>query len=342
MKTVCGLVVIVSFSIIIMLVFKISGRENGAMKNGIEPEAMILRCVGRSLIEMPKSFEGASVFMGGFRDIGSRFNDPRFDVVVQSKPFSKTEFVSEVQRRIAELKEKAGDTVDVFKYEKQIDENTAIYRVQEIDDAYVSEIKILVGKSLATVSLNSHKNQYIDAENRLLKLSRRVKEFAGDVSKLTIQEFCLGPVIIDGDFSTENGKFLFKHGDDSDFQIDINTYAADEEKPLLTRMSGPDSLLRIFDVNHKVLRSGERNVANMHAQEWLGWAKLREQEDTKSLQFTLETMRPKPAKTTPKINVTYNSGNYLPGGEIAKATISDDHAIELWDRVVNSIRPIPY
>ena len=75
----------------------------------------------------------------------------------------------------------------------------------------------------------------------------------------------------------------------------------------------------------------------MRAQEWLGSAKISE-EDEKTLQFNLETMRATPGKMTPSLTVSFETAQPLEDGRPTKTTISDDEAIQLWDSVISSIR----
>lgn len=259
-------------------------------------------------------------------------------MVVNNGNFSRESFTVEVDKRRADLKENGDGTVDVFRGERIVDNGAVIFRVQRIDDAYVSEINFLVGKSLVTVKLNSYNNHYVEAEENLSRFVSAVKENNTMSFDAKLQGFCLGSVVIAGSFKDERGAFLFKSDDGSDFDIEINTFSPDADEPLLKRMSGPDSLLTIFNVNHEVIRSGERRILNMRAQEWLGWAKLSDEEGAKSFKFAMETMRSSPSMAMPSINLTFNTGKPLPGGGTAKTTLSDDQAVQLWDNVVGSIK----
>lgn len=123
------------------------------------------------------------------------------------------------------------------------------------------------------------------------------------------------------------------------FEVDIDTYVPDDRVRLLERMSGPASLLKVFDVGHTVFRSGERTVAGMRAQEWLGLVPTGTDEDGKGFQFTMETLRPLPGEATPRLNVTFETAQPLENGSSTKALISEDEAIQLWDSVIVSLRP---
>lgn len=153
-------------------------------------------------------------------------------------------------------------------------------------------------------------------------------------------EFCLGPVTIKGNFDLEKADFLFMNGSGAQFEVNVDTYAPDNSVPLLARMTGPDSLLKFFDVRPTVFRAGERTATGMRAQEWLGAARITDNEVAKALQFTLETMRPVPGSAAPGINLTFETAQPLENGSQTKTLISYDEAIRLWDTVVSSLQPV--
>jgi hypothetical protein len=302
-------------------------------------EEMKAHCVGRHVVDMPSSFLPSQVTNGIFKAIRLNAQDPSFEVIVRETGLTREKFASEVQKRRAELRNSSSDTVDVLRLEKALSDEATLFRVQLIDDAYVSEINFLRGSSIVTVSLDSYRGQFLAAEESLIKFAEAIKEKNEEISSAQPQGFCLGSVIITGEFKEENGSFLVRDGKGNAFGIEIDTYKADESVPLLKRVSGPDSLLTKFDVRHTVLRARERTVAGMRAQEWLGWTKLGEQEDEKTFGFALETMRPAADKTTPSIHVSFDTGQPLEDGSATKTVISDEEAIQLWDSVVKSIRP---
>jgi hypothetical protein len=49
------------------------------------------------------------------------------------------------------------------------------------------------------------------------------------------------------------------------------------------------------------LARGERVVTGMHAQEWLGWAKISDEPDAKARKFVLDTMRSQPSREAPSL-----------------------------------------
>jgi uncharacterized lipoprotein NlpE involved in copper resistance len=327
---------IISAWMILMVIYGCDNRKEGdAMRKKSEP--IHTKCMGRSLIEMPGYLEESRITTGIFRNVGSGSQVPSFNVTVSAAGMTRPQFVAATQRRRAELKNTQSQTIDVLKFERDVDDDTVLFRVQRIDDAYVSEVNLFREGNLITVTLNSYDDQFSIAEAALLKftqaISVRPKKDSSDASI----GFCLGPVSIFGDFEQESASFLFGDPKHLSLGVEIDTYTPDETVPLLARMSGPASLLGIFDLRHGVIRSGERQAAGMRAQEWLGWAKLSEESSAKSLKFILETVRPVPGKATPSINVTLNSKPPAEGG--ATSVAEEDDLVQVWDSIIKSIHP---
>ena len=300
-------------------------------------EPTIQHCIGRSLIHLPNSFSAANVTTGILMDKNSGSKKEAIDVLVRTQN-GRPNFTLEVQKRKAELEDSGSPNVDVLREIRNISKDTALFRVQRIDDAYVSEVLVVRGNSVVTARLHSFRNEYAIAEEALMGFATRVDALDSAESTAQGREFCLGSVKIRGDFSAEKANFLFRNGLGSQFDINVDTYAPDDHVPLLVRMSRPDSLLKIFDVRHTVLRARERTVAGMRAQEWLGAAQTSEDQGSTALQFTLETMRPIPSKATPGINLTFETAQPLEDGSQTKTLISEQQAIQLWDSVVASLQ----
>lgn len=320
----------------LILIFALNGCkvEKDEAVNMLKHEAMITHCVGRHLISMPQKFQESPITTGIFRAAGLRSQDPAFEVTVRKGNFTQQKFIYEIQNRRVEMTRGGNDRVNVLRLDKQLPDGSALLRLQEIEDAYVSEINLLRKGIMVTVRLDSYQNQYLQAEERLIKFAARIKANQDGRS----EGFCLGAVDIAGNFEAERANFWFRDNQGADFEVDVDTYAVDEGTTLLERMSRPDSLLAVFDVRHRVLRAQERLVAGMQAQEWLGWARLSDDSDERTLKFALETMRPKPSRVKPSISLTFNTAKSLDDGTPTKTLISDDEALQLWDAVVESIR----
>lgn len=311
-----------------------SGESNMAMEN---LESTVQHCIGRTLINLPSSFGASKVTTGIFKFKSLERQEEPIDIVVRaSTPASN--FVSEIQKRQAELAESSSPTMDILREVKALDNNATLFRIQRIDDAYVSELIFLRGTSIITARLHSFRKQYLAAEEKLIRLAAETDASDSQNGSARDDAFCLGSVKIKGDFVVEKAKSLFRNGRGLEFDIDVDTYTPDERVPLLARMAGPDSLLKVFDVSHTVHRTGERTVVGMRAQEWLGSAQTTDEADEKTFQFVLETMRPAPSKTTPGLNIIFETAQPLEDGSQTKTSISKGEAIRLWDSVVGSLR----
>jgi hypothetical protein len=299
-------------------------------------EALQQYCVGRHIISIPASFPASAVTTGIFRLKNKSAQDPAFDVVIQSDVATKSKFSSAVQQRREELSRSESKTMNVLKLDKVLPDGMVIFRVQEIDDAYFSEIYFTRGAAMVKVRLESYRNSYLEAEEELFKIASTIRERKLD----NVQNgggFCLGPLIFYADLSHESADFVFRNNSGLKISIDIDTYARDDSVTLHSRMSGDNSLLNAFKVRHDVLRASERTVAGMHADEWLGVAHLGDQGDQRVLKFALETRRKNPGKSHPSIMLTFDSAQPLKDGAPTVTTIRDEEALGLWDAVVESI-----
>lgn len=325
-----------SFFLIIFLVIisACTAEEKGEKKMSFENDPMRPHCIGRNFFQLPSSFRPSSVTTGMFKPLFAGSQDPSIDVTVRMTGVSRSQFLLEIAKRRAELKDSQSETMNIFNLEKKLSEEAVLFRVQEVEDAYFSELNLLVGTNLVTVRYESYRGQFLRAEEDLIRFSQQMT----DNPDGKLRGFCLGPIVVNGDFKLEKARYLFRNGSGADIEVGIDTYTPDERKPLLVRMSGPNSLLSIFNVNHSVLRAGERYVMGMRAQEWLGWAKVTDEQDVKALQFNLETMRPTPGKNSPRLTITFETAQPLEDGRPTKTMIPDDEAVRLWDSVVGSIR----
>lgn len=216
---------------------------------------------------------------------------------------------------------------------------TALYRINRIKDAYISEINFLREGRYLTVSLKSYGNSFLSAEKKLLEFVEKID--ANTDGNTSAGGFCIGSVNVRGDFKEEIGSVRFRDArhPDTSFGIEIDSFQPDDKISLLSRTSGPDSLLAKMDADPVVLRKRDLTVSGMQAQEWLAWFKLGPNGDQKEFAFTLETMRPSPGKLSPSLQLSFETGNSPASGTVDPYVMADKDAIALWDVVVKSIRP---
>lgn len=323
-----------------MLLLPISGCKAREGDKMLPKNEMKTYCVGRHLVDMPLSFIPAKITTGAFKIVGLSAQDPSFEMVVRSAGLTRSQFAAALRERREELKKKESGTSNLLRMEKALRNEATLFRIQRIDDAYVSEIDFLSGSNLVTVSLKSYDEKFLAAEESLISFAAGVKVRDMNAEGAQPQGFCLGPVVIAGKFKEEAGGFLFRDASGDNFSIDIKTATTGAGASLLTRMSSPDSLLAKFDIKYTVLRARELTVAGMPGQEWLGWTNLEDQGDQKIFGFALEAEAGTPVANGFNITLSFDTAQPLEDGTQTKTLLSDEKAIQLWDSVVGSIRTI--
>ena len=173
-----------------------------------------------------------------------------------------------------------------------------------------------------------------------MKLVELIDDGTTMASHQSLDTFCFGPLVIRGEFREESAQFLYRSSGGIDFSLNIDTFTSDDPTLLLNRVSGEKSLLTIFQVKHRVLRARELTVAGMNAQEWLSWARTGPDKDQHAYGFAVETRRSTPGKLSPRMQLYMDSAQLLVDGTPTITSISDNEAIQLWDSVVKSIRPV--
>ena len=313
----------------------VKGNSEKLDMNGYGKDS-VPHCAGRLFLAVPSMLAPESLTIGSFKFSGLRVDDPSIDVFVEAVEMSEPKFSKKIQQRSVELKNAGDETTNILKHEQSLADDLYLFRVQEIDDAYISEILAIKGSSLVTVKMHSFRNQFKAAEDQLMKFIKGVA-VGGAYVKQGMQGFCLGDVVVTGDFQEESGRFLYRSSNGVNVNLVVDTYSPDERISLHGRVSGSESLLARFKVKHKVLRERERTVAGMRAQEWLSWAETGPSENQGTYGFAVETMRPKPEKLSPSLYLSMDNSQPLADGTPTATSMSDGEAIGLWDSIVNSI-----
>lgn len=325
-------------SIGVLLVTSVIGcqRMEGKINLSETYRSLTSRCVGRNMIRIPQAFVSSHISTGFFSPTKSVLDGLTFDVIVDAEELKRKRFSEHILERRAELRESSSVTSNIFPLERPLSDVATIFRVQQIKKAYQSEVHFQIGENLVVVKLDSFNDTFLTAEQQLVK-------FMADFSAIDqgqVKGFCLGNLTIQGDYISETGDYGWSDDAGNTIDLGIDTFRSDSSKPLLQRTTGPDSLLNVFHIGHSVLRSGERTVAGMRAQEWLGWTNVGTDGDKKTFGFTMETMRPVPGKKTPMITVAFDSAQKLKNGTETKTNFSNEEAIAVWDEIIDSLQPV--
>ena len=302
-------------------------------------QAKKTHCFGHSLIDLPADFYLVDGSSGSFLQAGLPEDGDPINVTLVAKNASPDAFAQHLAERKVAILAQAGKNTDTLSGEKNLSSSAHIFTINEIKQAYSSELHALVGSNLLIMRTDSYHNQFAAGEQRLTEFLANMKPGAAAVKGEG--GYCMGDIIIHGKYTQESSQLHFRSTKLRDVSIGIenNTFAEDESTSLLRRVDGPDSLLRKFDVKNHVMRKGELQVASMKAEEWLSWVVLGDGDDKKKqFGFALETMRPTPSPAQPRIHLELDSGQPDSQGVQHANSMSDADATALWDFVSRSIR----
>ena len=296
-------------------------------------------CFARNLIDLPSDFVRVDGLTAVFSPQGLMDDDGEVNVEIVKAKISEEKFNNLVFNRRAEIIKAATLTTGKLRNERQVDENSKIFTILTIDDAYSTELHALLDGNYIVLKTASYENQFMAAEHRVIDMWRN---FEKTTATNMATAYCLGNVSVRGKFKQEQADFSFRSAKYPDIKISIetDTYRIDEKKSLLERVDGSSPLARVLDTQPKVIRKGELKIASMKAQEWLGWMILGEQDKAKKQYgFALETMRAKPSPSQPHIHLELDTRQPGADGTVAETNLTETEIIGLWDSVSKSIRP---
>ena len=306
---------------------------------------MQAQCIGRHVIDVPQGFELMIGRDHSFMLKGVSIEEAEaFEVSVKATQTTHERFRKAVDVRRHELA--AGENIltkdSMLKEVVNIGDDEVMLRAYSSDlsrTSFISELHFLVEDAYVVVWEKSFDNKYREAEQRILDFSKNIARIR---SADSVQKgFCIGPVVLSGEYSFEQAGFTFRNKARPDvvISVDIHTYAEGGPPTLLQRINGPQSLLRIFSYSPKVLRQGKTSAGGMEAEEWL--AVFEEEGNRQEHKFMLETMRSKPSATQPLLTLQMTTGQQGSDGEWPTASLSDKEAMAVWDAIVKSIRVRP-
>ncbi len=302
-------------------------------------EKMETVCLGHHLFDLPPGFVPVVPIAAVFNPESANSEQSPIDVSVVAEKVTPAAFSAAVLRRHNEILRLSHRSTDILKDAKTAQDST-LFQIQRIGESYTSELHALKANLHIAAELKSYEGRFREAEASLLAFEKNV--LATDQgTRFGVAGFCVGPVVVNGRNKEESVSVTFRSEERPDIviTIEVDSYSRNDPVTLLDRMSGPNSLLSIFDARSDVLRKGELKVAGMRAQEWLGSVKLGENRTRKQFGFALETMRASPSQAAPRIHIEMDSGQNDAHGNRHENSMSDEQATALWDALVKSIRP---
>ena len=298
-------------------------------------------CLGRHLIDVPAGFKPMLPLSAIFRPQNGSEKPTSIDVNVLDVRATPTIFAAELEKKRGALVSASRGETNILKDVLAIGRDSTLFRIQEIKDSYTSELHLLKDAVYIGARAESYNGRFNEAEKDLFTFAKNIIALSATDDRQP--GFCLGPIVVQGLYKAESASVTFRSDAEPDIMIaiDIDTYGRDEPGTLLQRMTGPNSLLEIFDVRHTVVRKREMSIAGMHAQEWLGSVKLGENADKKQFKFALETRRLKPGPAAPRIHIEFDTGQNDRHGNEHQNSLTDQRATALWDSIITSIRLRP-
>jgi hypothetical protein len=311
-------------------------REKTMSPNAIEMQSV---CIGRHLFALPVGFVPVMPITATFKPEGVDPDETFMNVSVVAAGVSEHGFSNAMRNRRTALMEGAHTETDILK-DTVSDKDSTMFRVQRIGDSYTSELHFLKARFHVSAALDSYDDRYSKAEADLFSFEKQVIFSDGAVTSPSTG-FCVGPVLVNSHNIQESVNVTFRSEKRPDIiiSIEVDTFNQNDPVTLHQRVSGPNSLLNIFDTRHQVLRKRELKVVGIHAQEWLGSVRLGENRDQKQFGFALETMRRTPSYAAPRIVIEMDTGQKDPLGKAHETSLSDEQAMALWDAIVAGIRP---
>lgn len=330
-----------SFRVVIaLLIFFFCGCKNKGGEAMTDQKSQTV-CVGRHLIDLPAGFVLMMPLSATFHPLGSDEQSMPIEINVLDAHATPEIFATALKNTSSKLAAASRGDTDVLESVSAIGSDSTLFRVQAIEDSYVSDLHLLKNNVYLIAKAESYHGHFQQAETALYLFSKNLR--GPQTTGVNQPGFCLGPIHVLGTYKTEIMSLLMRNPAQPDITItiDIDTYGRDEAGTLLQRTSGPHSLLEIFNVHPSVIRKGELLVAGMQAQEWLASAKLGENGDEKQFKFGLETRRSKPGPSAPHIHIELETGQNDQDGNANQNSLSNQQAIALWDSMVKSIRLRP-
>lgn len=109
-------IVLVVLSVWVLTSCESQSREKQEM--ALQPISIVSHCIGRHIIDMPRSFSLAGDASGKFQAVGFLDTDPSIEVAVRAESMTLAQFAAMVRERRTELQDAGSDNVDTLEFEK--------------------------------------------------------------------------------------------------------------------------------------------------------------------------------------------------------------------------------
>lgn len=310
---------------------------------------METHCIGRHLIDLPKSFEPidnsmVKLFYGKDKDytyvittvLREQVSPAAFEFLVLSEANNIAKGIRDDYKTSMLISNtKLGEGVYLLRGFRN-----------DSTDALRSSLYVLIGDSAVSLVQETFKGESIDmTEARLQKLSSQIRSFT-DPEKAG-RGFCVGHIVIDGDHDFEESfPELYYHSDqwkDISWTVHTSSLGSGDEgllKRWKERQSGFEAMTH--GAASPVFHSGKITVGNMPGEEML--AELKDYGKL-GFSFSAESLtkksRPGFEKPTLSVDMETGSSNAHKKSDAVDSSWSKDEALGVWSAVIKSIRLRP-
>lgn len=304
--------------------------------NTIEPTPWTTHCVGRFLIDLPEDAE----YAGGYFEYGF--------AKIERQSMEHSAFLQEFdsfEKRLRNTRHKSGTSL-LLKGEAP-DDNTRVYGYWKEDfldvSVALSGYRWLHGQRYLAKS-GADPDRIEGAAMRLGIILANLRAMQTNVP--TSKGFCIEQALIadDGTSKNESLNMRFRLKNHPDIVLDIATTRNTGEPPesLLSRKPSVFSGLGILGATLggiRNIRDGDRKIGDHPGQEWL--MKAPNEQGQKAHLFTWEAPGLYRDALHPQIRFDLQSGNFDGGLEPRPISMTDKQMLDLWDRILNSLRLRP-
>ncbi|WP_439668585.1 T6SS immunity protein Tli4 family protein [Cupriavidus necator] len=313
-------------------------------------------CIGRFLIDLPEEFGQLLDPIDGLGDTelfyGRDKDFKRIYVAVpnQRKPGTEPVLLREDFNRMVRGREQELKTaknkrtgLPMLLNMERWGSNAVIFRRYangQVDGYFVIELHLLADDIRYTI-FRTDVLEFEDMESE----ESRLKALAAQTRTYTDPEaagpgFCVKGVVLNDVHDEETAMFNFQSESHKDLLFEVYSRAlVRQDEGLLARVEGRmEGAPLAMRLALHTLRKGKRKVAGMEAEELLEHFK---EKGYRMQGFTMETRRSSPAYMQPQMSLELTGGGQISGADYVDSSLSNDEALELWDKVVSSIRPRP-
>lgn len=232
-------------------------------------------CVGRHLFDVPSEFRLIYPLSGVFRQASHNRKLSTIGIKIVAESLTPIEFAQGVEKRRIELIASRREKRNLLEAVISPDQNATLFRVSRIEDSYMSEAHLLKGAAYFTAEARSYSGLFEVAEADIFDFASKIA--LADNINFSQSGFCLGPLIVGGDYEAESVTTVFRSDQRPDviISISIDSYMSRRPSHLTAACNRAEFTLRTsrrtqYSVAKRTARScrNERSRVAWYGEAW--------------------------------------------------------------------------